>query len=85
LVNHTTDITDAARNHKKSEVAKCKIKNADLGVLFDLAIKYDKMIITDPAKDKNEQVHVIKAIVKAFPVNILFLHCSTKKSKKKKK
>lgn len=63
-------MVEAAKNQQKSEKARCKIKKADLGVLFDRAIKYDKMINKDPASDKKEQMHVIKAITKGFPVSI---------------
>lgn len=46
------------------------MRNADFGVLLERAMKYDKMISNDPASDRNEQMHVINAIVSAFPPSI---------------
>ncbi len=57
-------------------MAKCRIKNADFGVLFDLAIKYDKIIKREPAKERNEHMHVINAMVKAFPDSIFLVFVS---------
>jgi hypothetical protein len=46
------------------------MRKAVFGVLLDRAIKYDKMISSDPPRDKNEHMHVINAMTKALPSSI---------------
>ena len=54
-------------------MAKCKIKNADLGVLLVLATKYDVIMSKDPSKERKEQQQVTVALVNSEPVSMIVL------------